>query len=315
MALHRQDGGFVAAVILASAIAGGGQAQSQFKPTLNRGEATEGFTRDIARCLYSREHHIGIADLPADAKVGLRPATEAERRVFKDPAIKVWTTDLYGSLVLLAEISPEKCQVLTEQLPADETFHHVLAELRQADPALRDEPAKAGYWPFVYRVSRNFEASRITVLLEGSDPGGLDHPLRMLEGHAYRYSILMATIERTPTPGAAVSTASCKMTLPDAGPAMGLGTVQGVEDHAVSAARIVRVQQQAKGQIDPDYADTPRVLVRLDSGETHAVAVLTAMQPKVGDRVEVLGLARNSKLPCNYLPVRVGSIVGGPAKP
>jgi hypothetical protein len=92
---------------------------------------------------------------------------------------------------------------------------------------------------------------------------------------------------------------------------MGPGTVQGAESREISASRIAAVRQRVKARIDPDYADTPRVLIHLDSGETHPVATLESMQLHPGDRVEVLGLARNPMLPCNYMPVRVSSILSG----
>ncbi|HEY3950990.1 hypothetical protein [Phenylobacterium sp.] len=309
----------VVALAVVATLAGAGHAQSLAPiavptPGLTQAKAAEGFYLDVARCLYSREHGAGVAELPPEAKADLRPAEPAERHLFKDPAVKVWTNDLLRDHVVLAELSPGKCQVVADQLPVDATFRDVVARLHRSDPVLRDGAARSDRaWPIAYRLEREADGAHYTVRLEGSDPGGLAHPLRMAEGHAFRFSLLTATIERTPGggPGTAAlvpaAPKACGLDLPEAAPAMGPGTVRGVEDREASATRIVAVQKRLKGQIDPDYAETPRVFVELDSGERHAVATLPSMQLHPGDRVTVLGLTRNPRLPCNYLPVRVGA--------
>lgn len=167
-------------------------------PVSTTAQAAEWFYLDIARCLYSREHDGGVADLPPEAKADLRPATPSERFLFKDEATRVWTTDRYGSHVVLAELSPGKCQVVADRLPVETTFRSVLIRLHRADPVLREDPAKPGYWPIVHQLGRALGASWITVRLQGAEPGGLTHPLQMLMGHASSDSILIAEIERTP---------------------------------------------------------------------------------------------------------------------
>ncbi|HEX3888663.1 MAG TPA: hypothetical protein VHW05_14295 [Phenylobacterium sp.] len=305
----------VGALVLATSLAGAGHAQppaSPQAPGLTEAKAAEGFYLDVARCLYSREHDGGVIDLPPQAKADLRPALPSERLVFKDPKTRVWTTDLYGAHVLLGELSPGKCEVIADKLPVEATFRNVIARLRSADPTLVSEPVKPVYWPIAYQLARTIEASRFTVHLEGSEAGGLGHPLRMLEGHAYPYNLLLATIERSPLPPGDAGPAACKMDLPERPVSMGPGTVQGVEDHEVSAARVVTTQQRVGGRIDPDYADTPRVLVQLDSGQTHAVATKAAESPQPGDRVEVVSLTVSHKQPCSYLPVRIARKLDAP---
>jgi hypothetical protein len=166
--------------------------------TSTQAEAAEGFYLGVARCLYSREHGGGVADLPPEAKADLRPALPAERFMFKDEATKVWTTDLYGAHVVIAEPSPGKCQVVADQLPVDATFRRGLARLHSADAALREEPVQPGYWPIVDQLERMVETTRYTVRLQGAEPGGLAHPMQMLAGHASPCSLLIAQVERSP---------------------------------------------------------------------------------------------------------------------
>jgi hypothetical protein len=167
-------------------------------PNLTKAQAMEGFYLDVARCLYALEHNGGIADLPPEAKSDLRPALPAERFLFKDPAVKVWTTDLYGQHVLIAERTADRCDVVADQLPVEGTFGQVRTRLHQADAALADQPVKGGYNPIAYQLERTAGGMRYIVHLEGSEPGGLANPGRMLMGHASRFSRLMAFVVRQP---------------------------------------------------------------------------------------------------------------------
>src|SRR5579859_5323579 len=172
MACHRRARGSVAVIAFLAALAGLGHAQPVSEPrqsaAATKAQAAEWFYLDVARCLYSREHGGGVADLPLQAKADLRPALSSERSVFKDPATKVWTTTLYGAHVLLAELGPDKCEVVADQLPVDATFRDVVARLHKADPVLRDDSVKPDYtWPIAYQLGRAVEGSRFTVRLEG----------------------------------------------------------------------------------------------------------------------------------------------------
>jgi hypothetical protein len=117
-----------------------------------------------------------------------------------------------------------------------------------------------------------------------------------------------------PPPQASPAPPACGLALPARTASLGSGTVQRIEDQTTSVARVFATQRAMKAQIDPDYADTPRVVVKLDSGDLMAVATLAAMDLHPGDRVEVLGPARNPALPCNYLPPRVGSKLSAAAQ-
>jgi hypothetical protein len=166
-------------------------------PVLTKAQAEEWFYLDVARCLYSLEHSGGVADLPAEAKADLRPAKPAERFMFKDAAIKVWTTDTYRDIVLLAERSPDRCDVVATKLPVEVTFAAVMTRLQQADPNLQAVPVKPGYNPIAYQMERLVDGSRFIVHLEGTDPDVPGHP-GLLTGHAYRFSLLNAWVIRQP---------------------------------------------------------------------------------------------------------------------
>jgi hypothetical protein len=142
----------------------------------------------------------------------------------------------------------------------------------------------------------------------------------MAMGHASRFSLLIATIEAVgggPEPPAAPAQApaatpeapACALNLPAQGKALGEGAVERIEDHGFSMARVAKVEQGMKAKIDPDYAETPRVVVELLSGETMAAATTADMHLRTGDRVEVTSLARSPN-GCHYLPVRVSKILG-----
>jgi hypothetical protein len=164
-------------------------------PTLTKAQAETGFYLDVARCLFSLEHGQDIAALPDQIKMDLRPATAPERFLFKDLAIKVWTTDAFGSHVLLAERAAGRCDVVADQLPVDATFQMVMERLRQADPELKPYPVKPGYNPIAYGLERVIGGSRYVVHLEGAEPSGAAGFLR---GHVFRFSLLNAWVVRQP---------------------------------------------------------------------------------------------------------------------
>lgn len=153
---------------------------------------------DVTRCLFSSEHKSSILELPADLKADLRPASPQERLLFDDPTTKVWTDDTYRSHILLAEHAGGDCEVVADQLPVEATFAFVIKELQKADPSLEMQPVEPGYNPIAYQLEASKDGARIVVRLDGSEPGGLAHPIRFLAGHASRFSMLYAKVKRQP---------------------------------------------------------------------------------------------------------------------
>jgi len=161
-------------------------------------KAAQRFLLDVTRCLYGLEHASSISELPVALKADLRPASTEERSMFQDPATKVWTNDTYGRHIVLAERTADQCEVNADQLPVEATFAVVRQGLQEADPELKAYPIEPGYDPIAYQLERVENGSRFIVRLEGSEPGGLGHPMRFLAGHAYRFSLLYAKISRQP---------------------------------------------------------------------------------------------------------------------
>ena len=161
-------------------------------------DAERWFYLDVVRCLYSLERGGGIADLPAEAQRELRPALPQERFLYPDPKVKVWATDKFSSHVLAAERNENRCEVVADQLPVEATFKGVMGALHQADRGFIDYKIEPGYNPIVYQLEKTEGGFRYIVHLEGSEPGGLGHPDRMLAGHAFRFSLLNAFVIKQP---------------------------------------------------------------------------------------------------------------------
>lgn len=163
-------------------------------------KAAQRFYLDVTRCLYSTEHKASMSELPPALKGDLRPAFPEERLLFEDPTIKVWADDTYRSHILLVEHAAGGCEVVADQLPVEATFAVVIRELLKADPALKTQRAKPAYNPIAYQLEAVRNGSHIVVRLDGSEPGGLAHPIRFLAGHASRFSMLYAKVRRQTEP-------------------------------------------------------------------------------------------------------------------
>jgi len=197
--------GLRAAVGLLLALANSGCGAQPPQPLAEwQAKAARRFYLDMTRCLYSSQHGTSISDLPAALKADLRPASPEERFLFEDPTTNVWTDDTYRSHIVLAEHAADNCEVVADQLPVEATFAVVIQELQKADPGLKARPVKPGYDPIAYQLESVKNGSRFVVRFEGSEPGGLAHPMRFLAGHASRFSMLYAKVRRqpesTPTP-------------------------------------------------------------------------------------------------------------------
>ena len=91
---------------------------------------------------------------------------------------------------------------------------------------------------------------------------------------------------------------------------IGLGTVTGFEDHALSMARIEMTEAQSGGKIDPDYIDNQRVIVQRPNGQNTVFILPKNLQVHIGDRVTLQNGYRNMALPCNYVPIQIASDIG-----
>jgi hypothetical protein len=127
----------------------------------------------------------------------------------------------------------------------------------------------------------------------------------------------LASAPQPPAQAVSQSTAPvCNMTRQDATPRLiGLGTIVGFEDHAMSLARIRVTEANVRGLIDPDYIENQRVIVRSGSGQEGVFIVPKGMSVQIGDRVILQDGYRNFALPCNYIPVQIASDIGPPPKP
>lgn len=62
--------------------------------------------------------------------------------------------------------------------------------------------------------------------------------------------------------------------------------------------------------ISPDYADLPRVVVRIVDGKASSetlAAVVDGHVPRPGDHVELLSRYRDPRAPCSFIPWTVGA--------
>jgi hypothetical protein len=170
-------------------------------------------------------------------------------------------------------------------------------------------PGSAHPTAFVMLSSpRATERDRIAILFTlNKDPSrnaACDH-----ESVRWNYRTL-AEGQEAASPPPAVSP-DCKLTLADRAPALGAGTVIDFEDRETSRARIAASEKRLGGQIDPDYRDRLRVVVKLDSGETQVFIAPAQTQIHLRDRVMAQGPARNPALPCNYVPPTIAVGAGG----
>jgi hypothetical protein len=194
-------------------------------------------------------------------------------------------------------------------VPAGITVHvgdHVTYQTPYRDPSMR-----CGFFPSQVTADQGPAAAPAP---QGQNPTG-----------AQLVSLPPAAPVTAPNPIPAPATQSnvCPMVMPPSPIAFGNGVVMSFDDRAMSMARIQFTQAQTHGQIDPNYIDNQRVIVRLGSGELRVFLVPKTMQVHPGDRVTFQGIYRNMNLPCNYVPNLITADTGpapqntatGPAAP
>jgi hypothetical protein len=163
---------------------------------LTNGDVIKAFGNAVMDCLQSRMGNRMIKDLGNDAAIKVLPATAADKRwaPSKIPSTApVWITAKLGYDMNITEPSPDRCEVLAMELPVDRTFRAVAYALTTTFPDFKSVPVKPGYNPIVYQFESSDDAARYIVHMEGAEPG--------LPGHAFRFSLLFAYVQREPAAG------------------------------------------------------------------------------------------------------------------
>ena len=91
------------------------------------------------------------------------------------------------------------------------------------------------------------------------------------------------------------------------------GSVVGLISREQAKIATEQVEKQTGVQISPDYADLPRVVVRVVRKQTISdtlAAVVDGHIPHLGDHVEFLSRYQDPRSRCSFIPWTVGS---GPA--
>jgi hypothetical protein len=162
-------------------------------PNLTNGEAIGIFGGAMLDCLRTRMAGQMIKDLPAAERTNLKPASAGDRQWVGStvPAgAPLWTSERLGYLLMIAEPSPERCEVRAVQLPVERTFQAVLFAMGKALPDFKPVDVKPGYDPINYQLEDVDQGQRYVFHLEGAEPGA--------PGHMLRFSILSGVVVRQP---------------------------------------------------------------------------------------------------------------------
>lgn len=159
-------------------------------PGLTNTAAVATFTGALMKCVQSRISSGMIRDLPNDPPMRLRPAPPGDRWVAGTPTSDepLWITDQLGGLLVIAEPSPDRCEVNAIQLPVDRTFQTAIYTFRQVLPDFTPVHVEPGYNPIAYELHLVSQGVRYVVHMEGAEPGE--------PGHALRFSMITAWVER-----------------------------------------------------------------------------------------------------------------------
>jgi hypothetical protein len=142
----------------------------------------------IFSCLTRQERGVGIGDLPLEYRDDLVRAQGDDRRwpTSEQPNGTVWISRTLGSHLRVAEMTPNRCEVIADQLPVSETLERTQQVAESLRPPFSPVGVKPGYNPIVFELERRISGSHTTIHMEGAEPGGL--------GHFSRFSILVARI-------------------------------------------------------------------------------------------------------------------------
>jgi hypothetical protein len=123
----------------------------------------------------------------------------------------------------------------------------------------------------------------------------------------------MPQVQAQPVP--AENAQACSISLPYQARAMGTGVVIGFERPARAQARMLNNQRQVGGPINPAYAMTPRMIVRMDRGGQDQIVVLPQGQAaQIGDRVSFNGIHRDPGSVCAFVPPLLAGNAGPAAE-
>jgi len=184
---------FLVCAVLVAATA---PAEPQAAMRVSRVQAEADFGAQLLfPCLTHVERGVPIAELPQTYRAGLVAAPPDAR--FKggrfEGATSTWYSKLMGANLSVVEVGADKCIVVADQLPVDETLRLAAEATTRLKPPFAQVAPKPSYdWPVVYETQRTINGKKITARFEGAEPGAA--------GHLYRFSLMFATVTTQTAP-------------------------------------------------------------------------------------------------------------------
>ena len=156
-------------------------------------QVSEGFIRGVVDyCLKATLAGSSISALPDSDRVGLTQAPEQQKMMLGPEAkdAPAWEVAPAAGIVVVYEPSAGVCKVFAYGPPVELTFSETLRRAQKAAPNFTETHPKPGYDPIVSGLERIQAGKKITIQLSGAEPG--------TPGHAFRFSMLKATVELAP---------------------------------------------------------------------------------------------------------------------
>lgn len=100
----------------------------------------------------------------------------------------VWTTAQGAGIVAIVEYAPAQCNVTAYGPRVEPVMAQVAAALAAAHPAVVAEPLERRPDALVQRFSLPAGEARVSVLIDGGEPG--------MRGRLFRFPLLMAYVQR-----------------------------------------------------------------------------------------------------------------------
>ncbi|MDX2237224.1 MAG: hypothetical protein NW203_06635 [Hyphomonadaceae bacterium] len=149
----------------------------------------EGFVAAVRVCVASRLTGAAIADLAEADRAGLLPGDATLREFMEARAEQpVWTTQNGAGIVAIVEHAPAQCNVTAYGPRVEPVMAQVAAALQAAYPTVAVEPLERRPDALVQRFSLTVGEARISVLIDGGEPG--------MRGRRFRFPLLMAFVQR-----------------------------------------------------------------------------------------------------------------------
>jgi hypothetical protein len=185
------------------------------------------------------------------------------------------------------------------------------AETRTAESSLWDRAP--GWRNLVVAASAlTLAALAIPVLVPEEEVLPLPQPAPALEAVSATPSVTLSPLPVQPRVAAAPRAASpapmpaCALSLPTEARPMGTGVVVRYIPPLQAERRALANQQSLRAPISPLYAQTPRLVVRMDGADAggggQIVVVPPGMAVQIGDRVAFNAIRRDPVTPCSYIP-------------